>query len=152
MSALAGGSIASVMPRCAASGRTSSDGELDDLERVHRLHRQRQVPRLDARDVEHLVDQRQQVRAAAQDLRDALLAIVGQIVELEQLGEAEDRVERRPQVVAHVRQERALRAVRALCLEPRDPQRIVGLLALGDVDGDRADRVRAGRRRRAAET
>ena len=76
------------MPRCAASGRDQLHGEVDDLERLHRLHRQRQVPGFDARDVEHFVDQRQQVLAAAQDLRDALLPIVGQIVELEQLREA----------------------------------------------------------------
>ncbi len=99
------------------------------------------MSRLDARDVEHFVDELEQMLTAAQDLVDALLPFFGEVRLVEQLREAEDRVERRPQVVAHAREEIALRAVRALRLETRNLERIVGLLALGDVDRDRAERV-----------
>src|SRR5712691_236059 len=88
----------------------------------------------------------QQVLAAFENLRDAFLFVLAEIGQLEELREPENGVEGRSQVVAHAREELALGAVRALGFEPRNLQRIVGLLALGDVDGDRAQRVRPARR------
>src|SRR5262245_62084463 len=97
---------------------------------------------LDPRDVADFVDELQQVLAALDDLQHALPFVGAERCQLENLREAEDRVERRSQIMAHAREEIALGAVRALGLEPRDLQRIVGLLALADVDEDRAEGIR----------
>ncbi len=48
------------------------------------------------------------------DLRDGLGIAVGQVVELDELGESEDCVHRCPQLVTHVRQERGLGVIRPL--------------------------------------
>ncbi|MNZ89026.1 hypothetical protein D3C78_1079290 [compost metagenome] len=79
-------------------------GVLEHVAQADALDRQVDVPGLDARQVEHLVDQREQVVAAAVDLLDlALLALVQRmfLAALQQLGEAEDGVERGTQLVAH---------------------------------------------------
>ena len=70
--------------------------------------------RLDAGDVEHFVDQAQQVLAAAQDVVDAVGLIRRQAIEVEELRESHDGVQRGAQVVAHAREELALGAVRAV--------------------------------------
>ena len=83
----------------------------------HRLERHRHAAGFDPRQVEHLVDQPQQVLAALEHLLDALAMALGQrllLVALQQLREAEDRVERRAQLVAHRGQELALGGVRGL--------------------------------------
>ena len=49
-----------------------------------------------------------QVLPGPQDVTDSLFLLVRQIVHVEQLGEAQHRVERRPQLVAHPRQKLAL--------------------------------------------
>ena len=73
------------------------------------------VAGLDAGDVEHLVDELEQVAAALEDLRrPTSWSVLGEVVELEQLREPEDRVERRAQLVAHPRQELALGPVGGL--------------------------------------
>ena len=72
---------------------------------------------LDLREVENVVDERQQVLAGSVDVREvAALPLAQGIRELlaEQLREAEDRVERRPQLVAHAREELALGLRRVL--------------------------------------
>ncbi len=77
--------------------------------------RGRQRARLHLGQIQHVVDQHQQVLAAAPDGVNALALLLGQIrVEAEQLGVAEDAVERRAQLVAHVGQERVARAPRGL--------------------------------------
>ena len=65
-------------------------------ERLHgdRLCGDRQRPLLDARDVEHLVDDPEQVVRRLQDHRHLLLVLLLEIGELEQLAEAHDRAER----------------------------------------------------------
>src|SRR6185295_12509839 len=69
---------------------------------------------LDLRDREDAVDEVEEVLAAPLDHVD-VIARRGRdgAVADEELREAEDRVERRPELVAHRREERALRAVRA---------------------------------------
>jgi hypothetical protein len=81
------------------------DGVLDDLEHVHRLGRERQAAGLDSGDVQDLVDQAEQVPPAAQDVVDALGLLLAELLELEQLPEAEDGVQRGPQLVAHLGEE-----------------------------------------------
>ena len=61
-----------------------------------------------------------------QDVVDALGLLLGQVVELEQLPEPEDRVERGTQLVAHAGQELALGGVRPVGL-PLGLQRRLGL-------------------------
>ena len=94
-------------------GRTDHDvhargKRAHQLERIvdQRLHgddlgRDRQAAFLDARDVQHLVDDSQQMVARLQDHRDLVPVALDQVVELEQLREAHDRPERRAQLVAH---------------------------------------------------
>jgi hypothetical protein len=68
--------------------------------------------RLDPRQAQDVVDHLQQVRSAAVDDVDALALLrVHPRVQGEHLGEAEDRVQRRPQLVRHVGQEGRLGSV-----------------------------------------
>ena len=97
--------------------------------------------RLDPRDVEHLVDQLEQVVAGAQDALHAGARLGIEPLELEQLPEPEDRVERGAQLVAHAREELALGVVRPLSLLARLAGRGLGALAVGDVGRDAAERV-----------
>ena len=92
------------------------DRLLDDLNDADRLRRQRQVAALDAGEVQHLIDKAKQMLADPQDVVDALGLLLGQVVELEQLAEPEDGVERGVQLVAHAGQELALGRVRPVGL------------------------------------
>ena len=70
--------------------------------------RQLELAGLEARQVEHVVDQRKQVVAGGADVLElGELRRVGRAagLDLQQLGEAEHRVERRAQLVAHAREE-----------------------------------------------
>ena len=124
--------------------------ELDGLRPRQRLHRGDNVPRgllevdrlhvqvhlagLDLREVQDVVDQLQKVLAAGVDLLDEAPArgvIEGSGPSIaEQLREPDDRVERRPQLVAHAGEEPALGAVRAIGLRLRQPQLLVRLAEL----------------------
>jgi hypothetical protein len=81
-----------------------------------RLHRE--LPGLDPREVEQVVDQLQQVSAIPTDRVDGFESARRGTREVavfeEQLAEAEDRRHGRPDLVAHVREELALGAARAL--------------------------------------
>ena len=80
------------------------------------LFLQRDAPGLDLRDLQHVVDDGQQVLAAAVDRFQVLALRRGQVgVTRQQLAEAQDGVERRAQLVAHVGQENALGLVGGLC-------------------------------------
>ena len=112
----------------AASGRMSSSASWRKRAELDRFRREREPAGLDARDIEHFVDEREQMSSGARDVLDALGLARRRLVELEELGEAEDGVERRAQLVAHAREEFALRAVRRLGLLAR--QADAGLRAL----------------------
>ena len=69
------------------------------------------LPGLDLRQVEHVVDQREQVVARGQDVVEVLLLLLVDLAEHalpQHLREADDRVQRRPQLVRHVGEELAL--------------------------------------------
>ena len=68
------------------------DDVLHDVGAGDRFGRERQVARLDAGEVKHLVDQIQQVRAAFEDTADAVVLLRLQPVRLDQLREPEDRI------------------------------------------------------------
>ena len=106
--------------------------EVDGFDRDHHL------ARLDARQVEDVVDEREQVRAGVLDVLDAAELLDGRRprrVEAKQLREAEHGVERRAQLVAHPRQELGLGATRGLERRARVP---LGAreVQLGDVAQD----------------
>ena len=96
----------------------------------------------DARDVQDLVDQIEQMLPAADDLLHALAVLRRQRILLKQLREPEDGVERRAQLVTHAGEEVALGAIGAVGFDTRIPQRHFHRPLLGDVAGD-ADQVAA---------
>src|SRR6266508_575145 len=79
----------------------------------NRLQRQLKPSSFDPAEVEHFVDEAQQVAAAAENLLDALSLFGRRSVQLQQLRKAQDRVQGRAKLVAHPRQELALRLIRA---------------------------------------
>ena len=96
---------------------------------------QRQASGLDLGDVQHLVDQREQVLAGAQNVTDIGLLRLGR-VHVQQLRKAQDRVERGPQFVAHARQELAFGAAGAFGFLAGGAQGDLRRAAVGDVAGD----------------
>jgi hypothetical protein len=121
-----------------------------DVGQGDRLQRQRQPPGLDGRDVQDLVDQGQQVPGPREDVAQVLALLVGQVVQLQQLGEAEDGLEGRPQLVAHPRQVLALGLVGLLGGELGQAQLLLEGRLLGDVAGDHEQAVGAARIRLCA--
>jgi hypothetical protein len=90
------------------------EGALDRGPERERLGLEVDLARLDLREVEDVVDDREQ-RVAARPDRLGEVALLRVELGLEQEpAHADDRVHRRPDLVAHRRQERALRLVRAL--------------------------------------
>src|SRR5688572_25888461 len=108
---------------------------LDELVQRDGLGRDRHRSSLDAADVEDLVDEVQQMATRLLDVGDAAPLLVGQVVEFEELREAEDRCQRRPELVAHLREEVGLRPVRPLRVLPGRDELLLEPLALGDVLG-----------------
>ena len=74
----------------------------------HGHHGELEVSTLDPGDVEHLVDQVEEVAARPQDVVDAVGLEDREIVQLQQLREAQDRVQWGAQLVAHAGEEVAL--------------------------------------------
>ena len=111
----------------------SRDRAGDRLAQVGRRQGQRHPAGLDLGEVEHAVDQRQQVAAVPQHGLEelALLGVdlAGAAVE-HQVGEADDGVERRAELVGHVGQELALELGGALELEVLGRQRALVPAAL----------------------
>ncbi len=102
------------------------------------------MTRFDAGEVEHLVDELQQVAPPRQDVAHALRLVAAELVHAQELGEAEDAVERGAQLVAHAGEELALGLVRPLrlCAPLLHPalevgaqgcEVVLGMLLLGDV-------------------
>ena len=107
-------------------GLPHDSGQLDGLER------DRQPARLNARDVQHLVDQSEEVASPGEDVRHALLLLGVEGVHLQELRETQDGVKGSPELVAHPGQELALGLTRPVGLS--SPQeRLLNTLPLGDV-------------------
>ena len=101
------------------------------LAQPHRLRVQRELAGLDAGDVQRAFDQAQQVLAAAADHAHRLLAVRRQRrVLVEQLGVAEDAVERRAQLVADGRDVARLGLVGGLGGTPSQVRGVLGALQL----------------------
>ena len=102
-----------------------------------------ELARLDLRQIEDVVDDSEQVSRRVGHLGQA--PTLGDVpdVALQQVGEADDRVHRRPDLVAHVRQEGTLgpgrrfgRIARVDQLMVDELQAQLGVLHLGDVGGE----------------
>ena len=113
---------------------------VDGLADLDRLDREGDPPGLDPGDVEQFVDESQQVLATAQDVPRPLAFLFVRGVTPEDLRESEDRRQRRSQLVAHVREEEALRLVRALGFLLRPPDFLVSVHR----GGEGVDLVREG--------
>ena len=93
---------ASASGRISATASPSSGAERDDSGEI-------EMPRLDPGEVEHLVDERRRCAPALRIIAPSSAWSASGGGEAEQLAEADDRRERRPQLVAHPRQELVLR-------------------------------------------
>ena len=85
------------------------EGFSHDFPHRNRLRGDGQAARLDARDVQHLVDQPEEVASPLHDISDALALLGAQGIHLQYLGEAQDGVQGGAQFVAHPREKFALR-------------------------------------------
>ncbi len=111
------------------------------------LRREGQPPGLDSGQIQDVADEAQEVLTALQDLLDALLVPLGEcllLVALKQLSKPEDGVERRAQLVAHGRQELALRSIGRISGDPRLPELLLTAHVVGQVP-DRLDHAAFGR-------
>src|SRR5215210_2596412 len=105
---------------------------LEHVMEADRLNREGDRSCLDAGDVQHLVDEAKQVMARFGYVIEALLLFGFEAVHIEELGKAEDGVERCAQLVAHAREELAFRPVG--CFSGLfGPALFLCTLALGDV-------------------
>ena len=110
---------------------------LDQRRHVEALRRQGQPPGLDLGDVEHVVDEAEQVAGGGLDLAQVRQQFgLAEILQLlaEHLGIADHRRERRAQLVAHIGQELALREVGGFRRRAGVFDRRLGFLPRGDVD------------------
>ena len=107
-----------------------------------RFQRQRQLAGLDLREIQDFVDQLQQIPSRVENLVDAgrLGGRWRRGIGVDELGEAEDRIERRAQLMAHAGKEIRFREVGlfrrglgSLQLDVILLQRLLEALALGDV-------------------
>src|SRR6218665_939450 len=87
---------------------------VDGLAQVDRAGIDGQLARFDAGEIEDVVDQREQMAARAGHDGDLLALLRVERRALEQLGHAEDAVQRRADLVAHHRDEAALAGARSL--------------------------------------
>ena len=133
--------------------RDDVERSLDAIAQVERLALELELAGLDLRVVEDVVDDVQQRVAARVDDLGELALLAGELGAEQQVGHADHGVHRRPDLVAHRREEGALRLGRGLGL-------LAGALELGDVvvDAEEADALRrrsgagraSARRRRAS--
>jgi hypothetical protein len=124
----------------AERGPHGLDDVADGVLRQDQLH----APGFDLRQVEHVVDETQQVLAIDLDVGQRLLDVGRHLaVQLVQdhLREAQDGVHRRAQLVAHVGQEGGLGPAGLLELQVQRAQRLRGLLLLGVQPGQLAARL-----------
>jgi len=109
---------------------------VDQQSEVERLHVQIDLARFDLREIEHTVDELEQVLGGRFDLLDIGCQLrdapVGQLF-FEQLGVEDDGVQRCAQLVAHAGQKGALGVARPLGRFPRAPFLIPRRLQLADL-------------------
>ncbi len=127
------------------AGRQQLDGPLHERQQVERLVREFQPARFDAREIEDLLDDREQRLARGLDRAD-----IGGLLEIDarpeqQVGHAEHAVERRPDFVAHGGEKARLGFVGRFGAKPRLGQFRLGLSPGRDVAADDLDFAPAAR-------
>ena len=127
------GSRPSVTPAACAASSSALTAAEDGFLHQDRLALEMEAAPFDLRDVEHLVDQLQQVATRRDDVGHALVLAVAQVHDLQKLAETEDGVERGAQLVAHAREEGVLRLVGALGVLLGGAQLFLRAPGLGDV-------------------
>ena len=93
------------------------DAALERLRQRERRDLELDLPGLDLGQVEDVVDEREQVVPGREDVLDVLVLLLVELAEellAQHLREADDRVQRRPQLVRHVREELRLVPARGL--------------------------------------
>ncbi len=93
------------------AGRDEVERRLDALAQIERLRLDVHPPGLDLREVEDVVDDRQERVAGIADGRGVVVLLGVELGVEQQAAHADDRVHRRADLVAHRREERALRLV-----------------------------------------
>jgi hypothetical protein len=132
-------------PLLGGQGGDQRQALVDDRIQRHAAHRQLQVPGLDPAQVDQVVHQRQQMLPGPLDLAGVVAGGLRHMgIRAQQLREAQDRVQRRAQFVAHAGQEGALGPVRPLGLLLGEQQRGFGPRPVGDVDPEHIDRGTGG--------
>lgn len=96
------------------------------IARMHGLDRFTVTAQLDVRDVEHLVDQFEEMPPGVHDAADVMDGVGRQTTGQQQLPETENAVQRCPELMTHPRQELALGSVCALGLVTRGLDRRLG--------------------------
>ena len=86
-------------------------------------------------DVQHFVDQPQQVAAGLEDLFEITAIVLAQLAEFQKLGKAEDGVQRRAQLVAGAGQQVAFGAAGRLGGPMSKPELFLCLLSVGNILG-----------------
>lgn len=108
---------------------------LHDMAQANPLGREGQVAGLDLGDVEDVADEQlQRPRSLVGDLQRGAFALLRRQALQDQFEDADDRIHRRTDLVAHGRQEDALRPIRLVRLAHRLAQLAGQALPFGDVD------------------
>src|SRR5207247_7337986 len=97
------------------------EGLPDNLVDQDRLHRKGEVTGLDAADVEDLIDEAEQMSPTPEDMVNAVTLRHRERINLQELGEPQDRVQGGPELVAHAREKLALGLIGAVGLGLRAP-------------------------------
>ena len=92
---------------------------LEQVIDVERFALQFELAGFDRGEVDHVVDETQQHIAAAFHDLDVRLLLASERRQAQQVGHAEDRIERRTHLVAHRRHELGSSRIRGLCIFPR---------------------------------
>src|SRR5262245_5201821 len=123
------------------------DALVDQAQHVDTIVAYLQPPRFDARKVEDAVDELEQVTARVVDRADVGLLALGELAVQpvqQHLGEADDRVQRRPQLVRHVGEELRLEAAGLHQTHVRGGEPLVQARVLqrdGRLDGEQREHV-----------
>ena len=113
---------------------------------LHRLEVELHLAGFHLGQIEDVVDQREQVLAAAEDVPDQRALLVGHLAHQavgEHFGEAHDGVEGRPQLVRHVGEELGLHPARRFQLGVLLLERLLDALEFGDVARGGEDALKA---------
>ena len=139
----AGGRVERVVQRHPPRGAVRGRGQADDLRerplQVERRRAQRELAHLQARGVEHVVDDVEERQPRIADRVHAGARLLVHLAFEQEVGHADHAVHRRAELVAHPGEEPRLRPHRRLGLGPRAHERGLALALGGDVHREAHD-------------